>query len=80
MYLEDGKKIPETIESLAEKRRWVLDRVGYYEQELAILIREEFEKGARARAIAERAGVSHPTILKWANRTTTRNGNDPVRT
>lgn len=77
MYLEDGKKIPETIESLADKRRWVLDRVDYYEQELALLIAEELEKGAGARAIARRAGVSHPTILKWADRANARRGNDP---
>lgn len=76
MYLEDGKKIPETIESLADKRRWVLDRVDYYEQELALLIAEELEKGAGARAIARRAGVSHPTILKWADRANARRGND----
>lgn len=78
MYLEDGKKIPETIESLADKRRWVLDRVDYYEQQLALLIVEELAQGARARAIARRAGVSHPTVLKWADRATPRRGDDPV--
>ena len=65
MYLEDGKQIPETLESLADKRQWLLERVEKYETEIIQFVKDEHGKGASARAISKRAGVSHPTVLKW---------------
>jgi len=65
MYLEDGKRVPETLESLADKRAWLLERVEKYEDEIIQFVKEEHAKGASARAISKRAGVSHPTVLKW---------------
>jgi transposase-like protein len=68
MYLEDGKRVPETLESLADKRAWLLERVELYENEIIEHVRAEYLKGASARNIAKRAGVTHPTVLKWINR------------
>lgn len=65
MYLDDGKLVPETLESLADKRQWLLERVEKYETEIIQFVKEEHGKGASARAISKRAGVSHPTVLKW---------------
>jgi transposase-like protein len=82
MYLDDGKRVPETLETLADKRTWLLERVETYEREIIEHVRAEYLKGHSARNIAKRAGVTHPTILKWLNRTTVdeRNvadGNEP---
>jgi transposase-like protein len=71
MYLEDGKRVPETLETIAEKRQWLLERVELYEKELVEFVRAEYLKGASARNIAKRAGVTHPTVLKWINRAST---------
>ena len=65
MYLEDGKRVPETLESLADKRQWLLERVGQYETQIIEFVRDEYLKGTSARQIAKRAGVTHPTVLKW---------------
>jgi DNA-directed RNA polymerase sigma subunit (sigma70/sigma32) len=70
MYLEDGKRVPETLETLADKRTWLLERVEQYESEIIEHVKAEYLKGASARNIAKRAGVTHPTVLKWINRTT----------
>jgi transcriptional regulator of aromatic amino acid metabolism len=77
MYLEDGKRVPETLESLADKRTWLLERVETYEQEIIEHVRAEYLKGHSARNIAKRAGVTHPTVLKWINRTAPGEGNAP---
>jgi len=69
MYLEDGKRIPETLESLADKRAWLLERIETYETEIIEHVRDEYLKGASARAIAKRLGVTHPTVLKWLRQT-----------
>jgi transposase-like protein len=79
MYLEDGKRVPETLETLADKRAWLLERVETYEKEIIEHVRAEHEKGISARNIAKRAGVTHPTVLKWINRTTTHGGDAPSR-
>jgi transposase-like protein len=79
MYLEDGKRVPETLETLADKRTWLLERVETYEREIIEHVRAEYLKGHSARNIAKRAGVTHPTVLKWINRTTTDEGNAPSR-
>jgi DNA-directed RNA polymerase specialized sigma24 family protein len=79
MYLEDGKRVPETLETIAEKRQWLLERVNLYEKELAAFVAEEYLKGHSARNIAKRAGVTHPTVLKWLSRTTPGEGNDTNR-
>jgi len=79
MYLEDGKRVPETLESLADKRTWLLERVENYEREIIEHVQAEYLKGASARNIAKRAGVTHPTVLKWIARTTTNGGNDTNR-
>jgi DNA invertase Pin-like site-specific DNA recombinase len=70
MYLEDGKRVPETLETLADKRTWLLERVEQYESEIIEHVKAEYLKGNSARNIAKRAGVTHPTVLKWINRTT----------
>jgi hypothetical protein len=79
MYLEDGKRVPETLESLADKRQWLLERINTYETEIIEHVRAEYLKGASARNIAKRAGVTHPTVLKWIARTTPGQGNDTNR-
>ncbi len=68
MYLEDGKRVPETLETIAEKRQWLLERVELYETQLVEFVRAEYLKGASARNIAKRAGLTHPTVLKWLRR------------
>jgi transcriptional regulator of aromatic amino acid metabolism len=75
MYLDDGKRVPETLETLADKRTWLLERIETYEREIIEHVRVEYLKGHSARNIAKRAGVTHPTILKWLNRTTPDAGN-----
>lgn len=82
MYLEDGKRVPETLESLADKRAWLMEKVEKHETQIIEYVRDEHIKGASARNIAKRAGVTHPTVLKWLRRSTTveRNvadGNEP---
>jgi hypothetical protein len=77
MYLEDGKQIPDTLESLADKRQWLLERVEKYETDIIEFVKEEHAKGASARAISKRAGVSHPTVLKWLRGATVDDGNAP---
>ena len=77
MYLEDGKRVPETLESLADKRAWLLERVEAYENEIVQFAKDAYISGESARGIAKRAGVSHPTVLKWLNRTTANGGNAP---
>ena len=79
MYLEDGKRVPETLESLADKRQWLLERVGQYETQIVEFVRDEYLKGASARNIAKRAGVTHPTVLKWLRGATTDGGDAPRR-
>jgi transposase len=76
MYLEDGKKVPETLDSLAEKRQWLLERVQQYETEIIEHVQNEYVKGHSARHIARRAGVTHPTVLKWLRAGTVDEGND----
>ena len=76
MYLDDGKKVPETLESLADKRQWLLERVEKYESEIIEFVKEEHGKGVSARAISKRAGVSHPTVLKWLRGATVSERND----
>jgi DNA-directed RNA polymerase specialized sigma24 family protein len=71
MYLEDGKRVPETLETIAEKRQWLLERVELYETQLVEFVRAEYLKGSSARNIAKRAGLTHPTVLKWINRAST---------
>jgi transposase-like protein len=70
---------PETLESLADKRAWLLERVEAYETEIVQFAKDAYLKGESARGIAKRAGVSHPTVLKWLNRTTTHVGDAPSR-
>jgi transcriptional regulator with XRE-family HTH domain len=70
---------PETLESLADKRAWLLERVGQYESEIINFVREEYLKGASARSIAKRAGVTHPTVLKWLRGATVSDRNDTDR-
>jgi transposase-like protein len=77
MYLDDGKRVPETLETLADKRTWLLERVETYEREIIQHVRAEYLKGHSARNIAKRAGVTHPTVLKWINRTTANGGDAP---
>jgi transposase-like protein len=79
MYLEDGKRVPETLESLADKRAWLLERVEAYETEIVQFAKDAYLKGESARGIARRAGVTHPTVLKWLNRAVTDGGNAPRR-
>jgi transposase-like protein len=79
MYLEDGKRVPETLESLADKRTWLLERVELYENEIIEHVREEYLKGASARNIAKRAGVTHPTVLKWLRRASVDGGDATAR-
>jgi transposase-like protein len=74
MYLEDGRRVPETLESLADKRTWLLERVELYEGEIIEHVQAEYLKGASARNIAKRAGVTHPTVLKWLRRASTNGG------
>jgi transposase-like protein len=74
MYLEDGRRVPETLESLADKRTWLLERADLYETQLVEFVTEEYFKGASARNIAKRAGVTHPTVLKWLRRASTNGG------
>jgi transposase-like protein len=79
MYLDDGKRVPETLETLADKRTWLLERVETYEREIIEHVRAEYLKGHSARNIAKRAGVTHPTVLKWISRSTTDGGDAPSR-
>jgi DNA invertase Pin-like site-specific DNA recombinase len=79
MYLEDGKRVPETLESLADKRAWLLERVEQYETEIVQFAKDAYLKGESARGIAKRAGVTHPTVLKWLNRANADGGNAPRR-
>ena len=79
MYLEDGKRVPETLESLADKRQWLLERVEQYETQIVEFVRNEYLKGHSARGIAKRAGVTHPTVLKWLRGATTDDRNAPAR-
>ena len=79
MYLEDGKRVPETLESLADKRTWLLERVELYENEIIEHVRAEYLKGSSARNIAKRAGVTHPTVLKWLRRASVDGGDATAR-
>jgi transposase-like protein len=79
MYLEDGRRVPETLESLADKRTWLLERVELYEGEIIEHVQAEYLKGASARNIAKRAGVTHPTVLKWLRRSLSRERDDTSR-
>jgi DNA invertase Pin-like site-specific DNA recombinase len=79
MYLEDGKRIPDSLETLMDKRAWLLERVEAYETEIVQFAKDAYLQGESARGIAKRAGVSHPTVLKWLNRTTVDGGNAPRR-
>ena len=78
MYLEDGKQVPDTLETLGEKRTWLLERLKHYDKEIIQHVRTEYLEGSSARNIARRAGVTHPTILKWLRGATVseRNGTD----
>jgi transposase-like protein len=71
MYLEDGKKVPDNLDTLGEKREWLLERLNHYEKEIIEHVRAEYLKGTSARNIAKRAGVTHPTVLKWIRSATT---------
>jgi transcriptional regulator of aromatic amino acid metabolism len=79
MYLEDGKRVPETIESLADKRAWLLERVETYENEIVEHAKDAYLAGESARGIAKRAGVSHPTVLKWLRSATVSKRDDTAR-
>lgn len=75
MYV-DAVIIPDTLEDLVEKRAWLLERVDQYEVEIVQYVKDEFLKGLSARGIAKRAGVSHPTVLKWLGRSAVSKRND----
>jgi DNA-directed RNA polymerase specialized sigma24 family protein len=79
MYLEDGKRVPDTLDTLGEKREWLLERLNHYEKEIIEHVRAEYLKGTSARNIAKRAGVTHPTVLKWIRSATTSDGDDSAR-
>jgi len=68
MYLEDGKLIPETLETLVEKKNWLAERVKQYEAQIIEHVHAEYLKGHSVRGIAKRAGVAHITVLRWLNR------------
>jgi transposase-like protein len=53
--------------------------VEAYETEIVQFAKDAYLKGESARGIAKRAGVSHPTVLKWLNRATTHVGDAPSR-
>ena len=76
MYLEDGKRVPETLDTLGEKRQWLLERLNTYEKEIIQHVQAEYLEGSSARNIARRAGVSHPTVLKWLRGATVSERND----
>lgn len=71
MYLEGGKRVPETLESLADERAWFVEKVEKHETQIIEYVRNEHEQGVSARNIAKRAGVTHPTVLEWLRRATT---------
>jgi transcriptional regulator of aromatic amino acid metabolism len=77
MYLEDGKRVPETLDTLGEKRQWLLERLETYEKEIIEHVQAEYLKGHSARHLARRAGVTHPTILKWLRGATVSERNGP---
>jgi len=79
MYLEDGKQVPETLETLGEKRTWLLERLKHYDKEIVEHVRTEYLEGSSARNIARRAGVTHPTVLKWLRGATVSDGNDTAK-
>ena len=79
MYLEDGKQVPDTLETLGEKRTWLLERLKHYDKEIIQHVRTEYLEGSSARNIARRAGVSHPTVLKWLGRGKVSKRNDTNR-
>ena len=55
----------ETLEVAAQKRKWALEQLDKRTANLAIHVRDEFEKGESIMRLAKRAGVSRPTIYDW---------------
>lgn len=55
----------ETLEIAAQKRKWALEHFQKRTDNLAVHVRDEFERGESIMKLSKRAGVSRPTIYDW---------------
>jgi phage gp37-like protein len=55
----------ETLETIAQRRTWGIERTEVLTRELIRAVRNEAAQGATEVALAKRAGVSRPTIRAW---------------
>lgn len=63
--LDDSGK--DTIETIAQRRQWQLEKLESNTELLAQYVRDEHEAGANVLSLAKRAGVSRPTIYRWVS-------------
>lgn len=61
--LDDSGK--ETIETIAQRRQWQLEKLESNTELLAQYVRDEHQAGETILSLAKRAGVSRPTIYRW---------------
>ncbi len=58
----------QTLEDLGVARREHLEQVRDIEAQMIELVEEGFAARESLRSLAQRAGVTHPTIAKWLSR------------
>lgn len=55
----------ETLDTIAQRRTWALERVEQLTGELVRAVHEEASQGVTEVDLAKRAGVTRPTIRNW---------------
>lgn len=55
----------ETLDTIAQRRQWSLERVEQLTAELILAVQEESGRGCTEVDLAKRAGVTRQTIRKW---------------
>lgn len=63
MYNFESENV--TLDVLADRRQWALERIEKQTLELAEKVREEHAAGVQPGQLAKRAKVSRPTIYSW---------------
>ena len=65
MIINDVEVERETLDQLADKRAWQLQRLDKIQSQLKQRVIEAYKNGESIQSLAKRAGVSRVTVYSW---------------
>jgi transposase-like protein len=65
MITNDLEAERETLDQLADKRAWQLERLDKIQSQLKERVIEAYRDGESIQSLAKRAGVSRVTVYSW---------------